>query len=437
MLLAMPTTRRQFIASGTLAAAALGANDSIRVGLIGCGGRGRSLLQLFQTDRSCRIVAICDVDQGRLEETRASLSPPPDMYSDFRRLLERKDIDAVIVATPDHWHAIPALQAMRSGKDVYLEKPIGHTVEEGTVLIAEAEHSGRLLEVGLQQRSGTLFAEAARLIREGTLGKISLVHCLNVWNQSESGNLDYTILRPAHSRSHGLGRPPDGDPPQGVDYDFWLGPAPKRAFNPNRFHWNYLYFWDYSGGMVITWGVHMLDSVRHLLGLGWPSSVSASGGRYVLDDMRETPDTLVAAFDYPNLTVTCSVQHANAFSWGNPRIDHGIQFLGTRGTMLLTRDGYRVLPEGDNTNVIQSTSGLDAGDGAHQRRFLEAVRSRKPPACGIREGHISTASLQLANISYRTGRKIVWGETRQEITGDPEASRYLKKDYRKPWSLIA
>jgi predicted dehydrogenase len=153
MLLAMPTTRRQFIASGTLAAAALGANDRIRVGLIGCGGRGRSNLELFQTDPSCRIVAICDVDQGRAEETRASLSPPPDIYSDFRRMLERKDIDAVIVATPDHWHAIPALQAMRAGKDVYLEKPIGHTVEEGEVLIAEATRSGQLLEVGLQQRA--------------------------------------------------------------------------------------------------------------------------------------------------------------------------------------------------------------------------------------------------------------------------------------------
>jgi predicted dehydrogenase len=222
-----------------------------------------------------------------------------------------------------------------------------------------------------------------------------------------------------------------------VDYDFWLGPAPKRHFNPNRFHWNYLYFWDYSGGMVITWGVHMLDSVRHLLGLGWPSAVSASGGRYVLDDMRETPDTLVAAFDYPNLTVTCSVQHANAFSWGNPKADHGIQILGTRGTMLLTRDGYRLMPERDNTNVIQSATGLDAGDGAHQRRFLESLRSRKQPACGIREGHISTASLQLANIAYRTGRKIFWNDAQQEITGDPEASRYLRKDYRKPWSLTA
>ncbi len=425
------------MASSALAAAALGANNQIRVALIGCGGRGRSNLELFQTDPSCRIVAICDVDRGRAAETRASLAPPPDIYSDFRRLLERKDIDAVIVATPDHWHAIPALQAMRAGKDVYLEKPVGHTVEEGVALMAEAGRSGRVLEVGLQQRSGTLFADAARVIREGALGKISLVHCLNVWNQSESGNLDYTILRPAHSRSHGLGHPPDGDPPPGVDYDFWLGPAPKRRFNPNRFHWNYLYFWDYSGGMVITWGVHMLDSVRHLLGLGWPRAVSASGGRYVLDDMRETPDTLAVAFDYPNLTVTCSVQHANAFSWGNPKADHGIQILGTKGTMLLTRDGYRILPEGESTNVIQSAAGLDAGDGAHQRRFLESVRSRQAPACGIREGHISTASLQLANIAYRTGRKIFWDAGRQEIAGDPGAARYLRKEYRQPWSLNA
>ena len=434
-MLAMPSTRRQFFASGALAAAALGANDSIRVGLIGCGGRGRSLLQLFQKDPSCRIVAICDVDQGRLEQTRASVSPAPATYSDFRRLLDRNDIDAVIIATPDHWHAIPALHAMHAGKDVYLEKPVGHTVEEGALLVAEAGRSGRLLEVGLQQRSGTLFADAARLIQNGTLGKISLVHCLNVWNQSDSGNLDYTILRPAHSRAHGLGRPPDTDPPPGVDYDFWLGPAPKRRFNPNRFHWNYLYFWDYSGGMVITWGIHMLDSVRQLLGLGWPKSVSTSGGRYVLDDMRETPDTLVAVFDYPNLTLTCSVQHANAFPWGNPRTDHGIQILGTKGTMLLTREGYRIIPEGDNTKSIESPVGLDAGDGAHQLQFLESMRSRKPPVCGIHEAHISTASLQLANISYRTGHKVFWDEARQQTTGDSEASRYLTKEYRKPWSI--
>jgi predicted dehydrogenase len=310
-------------------------------------------------------------------------------------------------------------------------------VEEGAVLVQEAERSGRIIEAGLQQRSGSLFADAARVIRNGTLGKISLVHCLNVWNQSDSGNLDYSILRPAHSRSHGLGHPPDGDPPAGVDYDFWLGPAPKQRFNPNRFHWNYLYFWDYSGGMAITWGVHMLDSVRQLLDLGWPSSVVASGGRYALDDMRETPDTLIALFDYPNLTVTCSVQHANAFPWGNPRTDHGIQILGTKGTMLLTRAGYRIVPEGEKTNPIESAAGLHSGDGAHQLRFLECLRTRKAPACGIREAHISTASLQLANISYRTGRKVSWDVAQQQILGDSDAARYLTKEYRKPWSLTS
>jgi predicted dehydrogenase len=433
----MLRTRREFIVAGSLAAAPLGANDSIRVGLIGCGGRGRSNLKMFQKDPSCRIAAICDVDQERLGETLRTLASGVATYQDYRRLLDRQDIDAVIVATPDHWHAIPALQAIRSGKDVYLEKPVGHTVEEGARLVAEAERSNRILEVGLQQRSGTLFAEAAQVIREGGLGKISLVHCLNGWNQSESGLLDYTIRRPSNSRSAGLGHPPDGDPPAGVDYDFWLGPAPKRRFNPNRFHWNYLYFWDYSGGMVVTWGVHMLDSVRHLVGLGWPRAVTASGGRYVLDDMRETPDTLIAVFDYPNLTVTCTVQHANAFPWGNPRVDHGIQILGTKGTMLLTRAGYQILPEGNQAAVRQSEARLDAGDGPHQMRFLESMRSRKPPVCGIREAHISTASLQLANISYRTGRKIVWDEARQRISGDADAERYLTKEYRKPWSLTS
>jgi predicted dehydrogenase len=167
---------------------------------------------MFQKDLSCRITAICDVDQERLKETFGSLAAGADTYQDFRRLLDRRDIDAVIVATPDHWHAIPALRAIRSGKDVYREKPIGHTVEEGAALVAEAERSNRIVEVGLQQRSGTLFTEAARVIRQGGLGKISL----NTWNQSESGGLH--------------------DLPAGVDYDFWFGPAPKRRFNPNRFH---------------------------------------------------------------------------------------------------------------------------------------------------------------------------------------------------------
>ena len=167
----MSATRREFVAAGTLASTLMGANDSIRLGLIGCGGRGRSLLRIFQKDPSCRIVAICDVDQSRLRETADSLASAPEVYADYRRVLDRKDIDAVVVATPDHWHVIPALQAIRAGRDVYLEKPLGHTVEEGAVLVAEVERSDRIVEVGLQQRSATIFAEAARLIREGALGR--------------------------------------------------------------------------------------------------------------------------------------------------------------------------------------------------------------------------------------------------------------------------
>src|SRR5262249_31105835 len=199
-----------------------------------------------------------------------------------RRIIDRKDIDAVIIATPDHWHVIPALQAMQSGKDVYLEKPIGHTIHEGQLMVETARERQRIVQVGLQQRSGTIFTAAMKVVRSGQIGKVSLVHCWNAWNDKVNYTGGYRQLKNAK----------DANPPDGVDYDMWLGPAPKRPFNPDRYNGTYLYYWDYSGGMAITWGIHLVDTVMQIMNVEGPSSVAASGGKYIFNDSRDTPDTL-------------------------------------------------------------------------------------------------------------------------------------------------
>jgi predicted dehydrogenase len=318
---------------------------------------------------------------------------------------------------------------MRAGKDVYLEKPLAHTIAEGQLLVKAARDTNRILQVGLQQRSGSIFLQAAEVIRSGKIGKVSLVHCFNVWNQSGDG------ITKSGGRTRGLGNPPDSDPPPGVDYDFWLGPAPKRAFNPARFHWNYIYFWDYSGGMLLIWTVHLLDSVFQALDLKAPKSVHTAGGIHVLDDIRETPDTAVATFDFDGLTVVCSCLHATSFTFGGRRFDHGIQVIGTAGTLLIDRSGYQIIPETPEAEPVPSPAGLVEGYGVHQPKFIECLRTRKRPPCDAADGHLSTTALHLANISYRTGRKIYWDAGKEQIINDPEANAWLSKEYRKPWSL--
>jgi predicted dehydrogenase len=414
------------LASQVSPAKVLGANEMVRIGLIGCGPMGNADLLAFLKVPNVKAVALCDVDANRLSATAAK-TPGAETYGDFRQLIDRKDIDAVVIATPDHWHAIPALYALRSGKDVYLEKPLAHTIEEGQLLVATARQYNRILQIGLQQRSGSIFLEAAKLIREGKIGRVSTVHCFNVWNQS--GNVVKA------GRSRGLGNPPDSDQPPGVDYEFWLGPAPKRPFNPTRFHWNYIYYWDYSGGMLLIWTVHLLDSVFHALDLKGPKAVNVSGGKYILDDSRETPDTAIATFDFGHMSVICSCLHTTAFAFGGRRLDHGIQVIGSEATLLIDRKGYQIIPEGANPQPILSPEGLTEGYGEHQREFINCVRERKRPPCDALDGHRSTTALHLANISYKTGRKIFWDYEREQILNDSDAARYISKEYRKPWSL--
>ena len=426
-------TRRQFL-PGLAASVAtvygargivLGANDAIRLGLIGCSGQGVGDLRDCLKAPNTKAVALCDIDPAQLAKAAQRIGGNVETTADFRRILDRKDIDAVIIATPDHWHAIPALQALQAGKDLYLEKPIGHTIHEGQLLVKAAQSSKQVVSVGLQQRTGTLFLKAREIIQTGQLGKISHVHCWNAWNDQANFEGSYRQLK----------KVANGQPPAGVDYDFWLGPAPKREFNANRYNGTYLYYWDYSGGMTITWGVHLIDSAMHLMNAAAPLSVTATGGKFALSDDRDTPDTVEQVFEFPNFILTYSCRHANAFASGSAASDHGIQFFGTEGTMLLNRDGYQIITEGKKPETIKSAAGLEAGWGTHQRNFIECLTTRQAPHCTMLEGHRATTACQLANIAYRTGHKLRWDATKEQIIGDAEASKLMTKQYRAPWKL--
>ena len=222
-----------------------GANERFVLGLIGCGGRGQDLMKHF-AQQGAVFHAVCDPDESRMEQARAVTAGSAERMKDFRRLLESKEIDAVVVATPDHWHALPTILACGAGKDVYVEKPLAYSVVEGRAMVEAARRTGRIVQIGTQQRAGEHYRRAVDLIQQGSLGKITRARVWNVWNNT---------LRSGGGRWGEIGNPPDSDPPPGVDYDLWLGPAPKRSFNPNRFHWNYVYYWDYAGGMITGWAI--------------------------------------------------------------------------------------------------------------------------------------------------------------------------------------
>jgi predicted dehydrogenase len=398
-----------------------GANERLFLGLIGCGGRGQDLMKHF-VKQGAVFNCVCDPDENRMQRARNATEGSAETAKDFRRVLESKEIDAVVVATPDHWHALPTILACDAGKDVYVEKPLAYSVVEGRAMVEVARRTKRIVQIGTQQRAGQHYRRAVELIQQGSLGKITRARVWNVWNNT---------LRSGGGRWGEIGNPPDSDPPPGVDYDLWLGPAPKRPFNPNRFHWNYVYYWDYAGGMITGWGVHHIDIVHWALGQDAPLAVAASGGNYVLTDSRETPDTLDAFFDYPSFTLQASFYHANARPIEGR--DYGIAFYGTIGTMLLTREGYEVWPEGDQRQALKSEGSPQ--DGPFQKEFIENCKNRRKPFADAETGHRSSIPVLLANIAYKTGRKLKWDASQEHFVDDPQANTFLRREYRKPWHL--
>jgi predicted dehydrogenase len=409
----------------------VGANDRIRVGLIGCGGQGRADLGKMIRVKNVECTALCDVDDEQTAKAAkvvedASAPKPGVTARDFRRLLDMKDLDAVIVGTPDHWHALPTVMACMAGKDVYVEKPLAVSIGEGRVMVRAARRYDRVVQMGTQQRSAPHYKDAVDYVKSGNLGKIRLVRA---W-----AYLDWKGETPVL---------PDSDPPPSTDYDLWLGPARKRPFNKNRFHFTFRWYWDYSGGLMTDWGAHMIDVANWAMGIKAPSSAVSVGGKYGYpNDAMETPDTQQALWAFPDFSMNW--EHAIGVGRGPEAREHGVAFHGNNGVLVVDRAGWEIYPETDAIGKPRQfkTPGLprrSAGNtdyhGLHIQNFIDCMRSRKRPNSDVEIGHNSMIACHLANIAQRLGRQVKWDVDRETVIGDAEAQTYVMREYRAPWRL--
>ncbi len=421
--------RRTFLQSSlTASALAAGArpaaaNDRIRIGLIGCGGISAGDTNAFLAHPEPEIAAICDVDDAQIKKTLERLDKlgrkRPDTVKDFRRIVDRKDIDVCLICTPDHWHALPTIAAVKAGKDVYVEKPLAPTIAEGRAMRDAAREHARICQMGTQWRSGEHFQEAIELIQGGKIGKVRQVRC---W-----AYLDWI---------KDIGNPPDGPAPPGVDYDMWLGPAPARPFNPNRFHFNFRWFWDYAGGLMTDWGVHLLNIALWGMGPEWPKSVISSGGKYALQDNSETPDTQITVYDFPSYTLIW--EHQVQCGLGPDRREHGMAFTGSDATLIVDSSGWEVIAEPKKRGMIEMKRSARAGEqmrANHARNFLDCVKSRKPPVENLDIGHHVSTVAHLGNLALRAKSRIEWDAQAERVVGNDAASALVTRVYRAPWKL--
>jgi predicted dehydrogenase len=423
-------TRRDFLAVSALAAGALreaqasqaddpkpkaSANDSITLGFIGVGGMGSGLLNIFKGFSDVRVAALCDVYEPHLLRAKSAAGGATETYEDFRRVLDRKDIDAVVVATPDHWHAIPTILACQAGKDVYCEKPLAYRIGEGRAVVDATEKYKRITQMGNLIHAGESYHRMAEIVQSGVLGRITKCR---VWMAANV---------------RGLGKPEDSDPPTGCNYDLWLGPAPKRPFNPNRFTFNWRYFWDYAGGQLCDFVCHLVDPIHWAMKVEAPETICATGGRYVLDDNAETPDTLEVLYHYKE-GFDLIWSHINNNAHGFDGRGNGIEFQGTNGTLHGHYNDFKLIAENGKTiELPPSTLPRSVG---HHREWLDSIKSRTPTSCHFGYGHQISNVGHLGNIALWTGEKLIWDAHAERITNHTEANKYLlREEYRAPWTL--
>lgn len=462
-------TRRTFIGTGsaalaaaasfkTMAAArAAGSNEKINIALIGCGGMGRYKLGNFCDSKQCNVVAVCDVDDNCMDQAVAlvkdKLNTTPAKIKDYRKVLERKDVDAVIIGTPDHWHAAPTIHACQAEKDIYCEKPCCHNIREGQAMLEAARKYKRVVQVGTHQRSMPHIQAAREFVQSGQLGIVSMTNTYTYGNNAPDG----------------LGNAANEPVPAGVDYDAWLGPAPVKPFNKRRFHSSWRWYFDYGCGMVGDWNVHLQDIVMWTLGVQAPLAVSTSGGNLVLTDDRDTPDVMQAVYEFgpvPKLapkgfvqTYTMRKTSGKPWSAGG----YGMDLHGTIGYLHMERGVWRLeadrfnwddpnspfrfkTEENDGKGVAGFRNEAHGADGQahldHVLNFLECMRTRKAPIASIEEHYHSVVGCHLANVSLLVGRKIFWDHKRvscfkdREMTQeDTQANTYLTREYRKGYEL--
>jgi predicted dehydrogenase len=451
-----PTTRRAFLGATALTAASynrvLGANDRIGVGFIGFGLIGKQHVADFKKFDDVELAGLCDVYKPRLEEGLQYMgNPRAKAYSDFRRMYDDKDIQAVVVATPDHWHALLTIMACAAGKDVYVEKPMTVFIDEGKWMVQAARKYNRIVVVGTQRRHGKGVKDAKKVIDGGSLGKIHSIRLAS-----------YRNIYP------GFGKTKVEDPPANFDYDMWLGPAPKRPYQAHRGLYHFRWFWDYSGGQMTNLGAHLIDQIMWIMNIKGPTLVQSGGGRFALEDDGETPDTQDAIWTFPGFTMTMSIREANAMR-GDPAA-RGQLYLGAKGSLVLS-GGYEVIPENkiDPVNDIPRFMGQPTGGPVYtatkpepwiqpskggvesdarygtggedtmamnERDWLNCIRSRQRPLCEVEDGHRVATTCNLANMSLRLGRSIRWDPEKEAVIGDKEAAAMCVRPYRAPWDGV-
>lgn len=434
----MNETRRKFLGTMTTLAVGTGAavafpqafpfvgnalsqDREVRIGLIGVNGMGWSNLNSMLKNQGVQCTALCDVDSRILKKRAGELGErniKPTLYADHRELLKDPNVDAVIIGTPDHWHCLQLADACAAGKDVYVEKPLGNSIVECNAMVAAAQQYGRAVQVGQWQRSQQHFRDAMDFVHSGKLGKIRLV---KAW--AYQGWMKSIPVKP------------DSEAPEGVDYTRWLGPAELRPFNPNRFHFEFRWFWDYAGGLMTDWGVHMLDFALIGMKATTPKAIMASGGKFAYpDDAAETPDTLTTVYEFDDFSVQW--EHANGIDGGPYGRNHGVAFIGNNGTLVLNRQGWEVIPEEDRMEAVPFQKSVDNGLDKHTANFIDVVRSRNldqlnaPITAGA---HIAIFS-QMGNIAYRVGEKIYWDAAAGKFTSDA-ANNLLAADYHNGYRI--
>ena len=430
--------RRDFLQAAAVAGlstrAARGAirspNDRISVCVMGLRGRGGSLLSTFASLPEVDVIYVCDIDervlQSRAENLADKTGRRPQRIKDYRKALDDKMVDALVIGTPDHWHALPTIHACQAGKDVYVEKPDSHNIMEGRTMVAAVRKYGRVVQLGTQGRSGEMQCSAMEYIAAGHLGKVRFA---KAWESSRQGN---------------IGHPPDSDPPPGVDYDMWLGPAPKRPFNIRRFHGSWRWFFDYGTGDLGNDGVHLLDFARWGLETAVaaegkdissiPRAVSSHGGKYYFDDAQEWPDTLMVTYDFSGYLLTYELRIWSPYAMHGEA--EGAAIYGDNGYVTLSHDRWRAF---DSKGKQLSEQTGDFNNAGHAQDFVDCMRTRTRPVADLETvGHPSSLLCHLGNAAWRAGRTLHFDAEEYTFVGDEDASQYLTRpEYRKPWVLPA
>jgi predicted dehydrogenase len=401
--------------------------DQLNIGLIGAKGMGWADLTAALKVPGVNVTAICDIDKNVIDQRMGDLgkmnvdAAKVKIYGDYRKLLDNKDVDAVIIGTPDHWHALIMMDACAAGKDVYCEKPVGNSIEECRAMVQAQQHYSKVVQAGQWQRSQQHFKDAVDYVQSGQLGNIRTV---KVWCYQGWMKPDPVV--------------PDTAPPPGVDYTMWLGPAKIRPFNSSRFHFNFRWFWDYAGGLMTDWGVHLLD--YGLLGMKSPipKSVSALGGRFAYPDLyEETPDTLTTLYEFDGFNMVWD--SAMGIDNGSYNRDHGIAYIGNNGTLILNRGGWEVIEEKQSKSKVSKpfVASSDNGLEKHWENFVGVVKSRKMEDlhCPIQAGaHVATVA-QMGNIAFRSGKKLEWDAAKERFTDEAINKEYMMKEYHNGYKL--